>query len=241
MGRRGNFDGDEIIDIILMQPACAPYIAQKLWSFFVYEDPEPEIGKSLGTLFRESKYELRPLLRAIFQSRLFYSSRAIGAQIKSPIQLVVGTVRLLGLEMPPPRAVFGSLQQMGQVPLMPPSVKGWPGGRMWINTSTLFVRYNTCVNLAGGGGQMPPPRGRAAGAKVLRGLRQAGAIGSYEARGSQTPEQTVDEWVARLIQRPIADEKRQVLIEALDGRADREENVKKMIQLIVSTPEYQLC
>src|SRR5207247_1355809 len=98
---------------------------------------------------------MRPVLRTLFTSNAFYSPKAIGSQIKSPIQLVVGTIRMLGLEMPPTLMLGGALNQMGQVPLLPPNVKGWPGGRMWINTSTLFVRYNTAVFLAGGGGQVP--------------------------------------------------------------------------------------
>src|SRR5207302_5329720 len=102
---------------------------------------------------------LRPLLRTIFNSQAFYSERAIGSQIKSPVQLVIGTVRMLDVDMPPPRIINAALNQMGQVPFEPPNVKGWPGGRMWINTSTLFVRYNTAVWLAGGGGQVPMARG----------------------------------------------------------------------------------
>ncbi|MBC8105911.1 MAG: DUF1800 domain-containing protein [Anaerolineae bacterium] len=241
MGRKGNFGGDEVIDIILMNPACAPYIGQKLWTFFAYEDPEPLLVQGLGNIFRESKFELRPLIRTMLQSRAFYSERAIATQIKSPVQLVCGTVRLLGLKSPDPRFVFGALQQMGQVPLMPPNVKGWPGGRMWINTSTLFVRYNTAVMLAGGGGNIVAASGRKAGAKILKGFKPAGDAGEYDAKSATSAELTVDEWIARLIQRPIAAEKRQTLLDALGSKPDNADAVKKMIQLIVSMPEYQLC
>jgi hypothetical protein len=124
---------------------------------------------------------------------------------------------------------------------MPPNVKGWPGGRSWINTSTLFVRYNTCVMLAGGGGQIAAATGRAGGAKILKGLRTGGNVGDYQAKGNGSAASTVDDWVARLIQRPIDADKRQVLIDALGSKPDNPENVKRMIQLIVSMPEYQLC
>jgi hypothetical protein len=181
---------------------------------------------------------MRPLLRTIFTSQAFYSERAIGCQIKCPVQLVVGTVRMLDLEMPQERAVQAALTQMGQVPLEPPNVKGWPGGRMWINTSTLFVRYNTAVWLAGGGGQVPMARGGKPGKFKMK---MGNANTNFSPKGAGEAETVVDMWLARLIQRPVQDEKKKVLIEALGDRPDDEESIKKMVQLIVSMPEYQLC
>ena len=245
-GKKGNFDGDDVIEIILAHPASAKYITSRWWNFFAYEDPEPPMIESLGQLLRESKWEMRPVLRTMFASQAFYSDRAIGSMIKSPVQLVVGTIRLLGLEMPNYRQLQGPLNQMGQVPLEPPNVKGWPGGRMWINTSTLFVRYNTAVWLSGGGGQSPARIAR--GGERGRG-RGGGGGGpgpgsdvnfALQDRGNDAVE-VVNYWVNRLIQRPIDPEKKQVLIDVLSDRPNDEEAVKKMIQLIVSMPEYQLC
>jgi uncharacterized protein (DUF1800 family) len=243
-GRLGDFDGDDIIDIILQHQACARYISGRLFNFFAYEDPEPGMLQSLGEIFRETNWEMRPLLRTIFTSQAFYSDKAIGSQIKSPIQLVVGTVRMLGVEMPPARTLAGSLNQMGQVPLEPPNVKGWPGGRAWINTSTTFVRYNTCVWLAGGGGQVPDRRGgrdRDRGGAKVRASVTGKDSNFTSAVDATTVDAVVDEWVKRLIQRPIESTKRQVLINSLDGKPNDDEAVKRMVQLIVSMPEYQLC
>jgi len=237
LGVRGNLDGDDVIDIILRQKACAPYIAGRIWSYFVYDNPEPELCQSLGEILRDAKWDLRPLLHTMFASRGFYSDRAIGTQIKSPVQLLVGTVRMLGLSMPPPRQVAGALDQMGQIPLAPPNVKGWPGGKSWINTSTLFVRYNTCVQLVNGGEL-------ATGGKVARRLFGRGRGGGGETlavSGDAPAERLVDYWIARLIQRPIAEEKRQTLIATIANRPDDENAIRAMIQLIVSMPEYQLC
>ncbi len=244
MGRTGNFGGDDIIDIILMNAACAPYICSRIWTFFAYEDPEPAMMQSLGQIFRESKFEIRPVLRTMLNSQGFFSARAMDTQIKSPIQLIVGTVKLLGIKPPVARSVFGALQQMGQVPLMPPNVKGWPGGRQWINTSTLFVRYNSSVILAGGGGQIGAVGGRASGAKILKGLKPGGTIGDYDPSKSTDGGDAgaiVDDWVGRLIQRPIDPDKRQTLVDALGNKPTSNDSVKKMVQLIVSMPEYQLC
>jgi uncharacterized protein (DUF1800 family) len=236
-GKTGDFDGDDVIDIILSHPACAKYIAGRYWNFFVQEDGEPAVIESLGQHLRDSKWEMRPLLRTMFASQAFYSDRAMGSQIKSPVQLVVGTIRMLGLEMPPPRALIGPLNQMGQVPLEPPNVKGWPGNRQWINTSTLFVRYNTAVWLAGGGGQVPIAAGRPGKTR----LKMANVTSNFAPAKGNDAKAVVDYWVARLIQRPIDVEKKQILIDVLNDRPGDEAAVKKMIQLIVSMPEYQLC
>jgi uncharacterized protein (DUF1800 family) len=246
-GRTGNFDGDDIIEIILSHRQCAPYIASRLLTFFVQENPDPEICQSLGNVLRENNYDLRPALATMFTSRLFYSPQVIGGQIKSPVQLMVGTMRLLDVEPQNFMQVVAALEQMGQVPFNPPNVKGWPGGRMWISTSTLFVRYNTAVWLAGGGRAVAGGRGGGGGG--ARFLRTRGGFGRSDDQSPQfepqpngdTPGQIVDAWVARLIQRPIAADRRQVLLDALGESPAAEASLKRMIQLIVSMPEYQLC
>ena len=189
-------------------------------------------------------YELRATVRTILTSRAFYSPQAIGVQIKSPVQLVVGTIRHLGLEtLPPTPALSSALNQMGQLPLMPPNVRGWPGGRMWINTSTLFIRYNTGVWLAGGD---VPALGRV-GRKGDNGNSQLSPrvakptdFDPNADDGSNSPEKIVDGWVSRLIQRPIDADKKKVLVQAL-GNPVNASSVRKVVQLIVSMPEYQLC
>jgi len=236
LGRRGEFDGDDVIDIILSKPECARYVGSKLFAFFAYDPIEEEARKSLGSVLRDSKFELRPLLRTILTSRAFYSPVSIGTQIKSPVQLVVSTSRTLGTNMPDALSLWGPLNQMGQVPFFPPNVKGWPGGRTWINTSTLFVRYNTGVWLAGGENKV------SSGNRLLD-LRNrfANAQKGKKFEGGSTAEEVVDHWISRLIQRPLPEEKRQLLIDALANRPQDEAKVREMIHLIVSMPEYQLC
>ncbi len=237
MGRTGNFDGDDIIEIILSKEACGNFIAGELYTYFVNDQLPSELQWAMGDILRDNKYEMRPLLRTIFASKAFYQPAVIGSQIKSPIQLVVGTVRALNLDMPGIRAINGALAQMGQVPLYPPNVKGWPGGHSWISTSTIFVRYNTSIWLAGGSGQFAPfnAKGKAGNnAKPTRGTDFRPGVGG-------TPEALVDAWISRLIGRPIADESRAILIDSLNGHADREDSVRKMVQLLVSMPDFQLC
>ncbi|GIW75187.1 MAG: hypothetical protein KatS3mg104_0250 [Phycisphaerae bacterium] len=232
-GVRGNFDGDDIIDLILRHKACGPYIASRFWNFFVNEQYDPAVIASLGEVLRENDYELRPMIRTLLTSKAFYNRQNIGSQIKSPIQLVVGTVRLLGVKMPEVNRLNGALNQMGQVPLMPPTVKGWPGGKMWINTSTMFVRYNTVLWLAGG---EPVTSGR----RVIDAINRRNRSSGIQVEVDGSTEQIVDRWVERLIQRPISEQKRAILIEAI-GSEPNESSVRNMVSLILSMPEYQLC
>jgi uncharacterized protein (DUF1800 family) len=234
-GHAGNFGGEEIIDLIFSKPVCTTYIASKFYNFFVNEESNDGICQALGTQMRDAKYELRPVLRTLLTSRIFYDPNSIGVQIKSPIQLVVGTVRMLGISMPPLPPIMGALNQMGQMPMMPPNVKGWPGGHAWINASTLFVRYNTAVRLAGG--NAPIVTGRPAMDRREAGRPAPG----FQPAGASTVDETVDQWVNRLIQRPIATDKRAILVNALDGRPDDPQAVRRMVQLIVSMPDFQLC
>jgi hypothetical protein len=192
-------------------------------------------------LLRESNWELRPVLRTIFTSKAFYQPRAIGSQIKSPVQLVAGTVKLLDLKVPEAQRLAFAMNQMGQVPLEPPNVKGWPGGRMWINTSTLFVRYNTCVFLAGG--TMPGGQQKGMFSKNPKGAKPGSDVTGKFNPGSTdqgSPTEIVDYWLGQLIQRPVDQKQKDVLIAEL-GNQPREADVRKMIQLIMSMPEYQLC
>jgi uncharacterized protein (DUF1800 family) len=224
LGRSGNFNGDDVIDIILSQSVCPRFISNKLFRYFAYEEIEDSLSQALGYELAQSNYELRPLVKLILKSKAFYSPQAVGAQIKCPIQLVLGTIRQMNLSMPRPMMLLQPLNQMGQVPFSPPNVRGWPGGRMWINTSTLFVRYNTGYRLIDG--QLP----RADKSRLNEETKDATDAGAV-----------VDYWINRLIQRPIDPDKRQVLIDALGERQQSEQAVRQVIQLIVSMPEYQLC
>ncbi len=151
-GRTGRFTGDDVIELTLAQPACAEFICAKFWRFFAYEDPEPEVVRGLAETFRSSNYELKPVLQQMFSSQAFYSERAIATQIKSPVQYLAQLVVQLDLTLPerPPLVQF-AMRAMGQELFHPPNVKGWDGGKRWINTSTLLVRQNFATYLVAGG------------------------------------------------------------------------------------------
>jgi uncharacterized protein (DUF1800 family) len=140
LGQTGYFDGDEILDIVLRQPRTAERVCEKLWREFISLTPDPaEIGR-LAAVLRGGGYEMRPVLKAMFLSPAFRDPANRGALIKSPVELLVGSVHLLGLPVPDKTPIVGMMQGLGQLPFYPPNVKGWPGGESWITSYTLLLR-----------------------------------------------------------------------------------------------------
>ena len=142
-GREGRFDGVQLIDLILAQPATADYIAGRIYRFFVRDDISPQTLQRLGAVLRDNHYELAPLLETIFLSRDFYSAASVGTRIKSPVDLLVSTYRKLGLREVPGLPDFNEVTRaLGQHLLHPPTVAGWAQGRAWITPGLLIERGN---------------------------------------------------------------------------------------------------
>jgi hypothetical protein len=143
LGRTGNVDGVDIIDTIMAQPVTAKFISGKIYRFFVREELTPELQEKLGTVLRDSHYEIAPLLETIFLSKDFYSPASVGTQIKSPVQLVVSSYRKLGLTEIPGVPDFNSATSaLGQFLFRPPTVAGWAQGRSWVTPGLLLERGN---------------------------------------------------------------------------------------------------
>ena len=140
LGRTGRFDGDDVIAILLEHPRTAETVVEKLWREFVSLMPDRGEIKQLAGLLRRGGYEIKPVLRALFLSPAFRDRANRGALIKSPVDLVVGTVHVLGLPVPEKTRLVRMLQGLGQVPFDQPDVRGWPGGESWITSYTLLLR-----------------------------------------------------------------------------------------------------
>jgi len=140
LGKTGNFDGNAVLDIILEQPATARFITDKLYRFLVNEQVDNEIVNSLGKEFYESGYDIKRLLDSIFTSAWFYETENIGSKIKSPIELMVGIMRMLPMKVEKPENLIVYQKLLGQMLLYPPNVAGWPSGKAWIDSSTLLLR-----------------------------------------------------------------------------------------------------
>ncbi len=268
LGETGSFDPADIIDIILKQPATAEFMARKLWTFFAYEDPDDSIIEALGAVFRESDHDVKTVLGAMFLSDAFYGDRARFTHVKSPVELLVGTLRALEIPVVDATTLCRQLRTMGQDLFQPPNVKGWDGGLTWINTSTLFDRYNALRHVIFGDDNPQFRRQRrkqreqllrtlGAEAPVLTDMDAARMLEPQSAYDptpvlkdmtTPTAEAIVDHYIDRLLQRRIAPERRQSLIDALKQQINTRKinspsnarGIRTLLHLIVSMPEYQL-
>lgn len=146
MGRTGDFDGDDIIDILLERKETAVFIAGKIFRYFVNTEADPERITELANVFRSADYDIATLMLYLFTSDWFYAPQHVGNRIKSPVELLAGMMRQLHVTDLPVRGAVGIQRVLGQQLFNPPNVAGWPGGRAWIDNSTLLTR----LNLAGG-------------------------------------------------------------------------------------------
>ena len=140
LGRSGAFDGDAILDILLAQPRLAVHLTEKLWRAFISDTPDAAEVQRLAALFRQHDYALRPLLKALLMSSHCRAASNRGTMIKSPVELMVGTLRLFHVPLSDPELLARAGRALGQDLLDPPNVKGWPGGKAWITASTLLAR-----------------------------------------------------------------------------------------------------
>jgi len=248
LGHTGNFNGEDIIDIIVQQPACHRFIARHLYNFFVADEPQvpawqttpprnPEAIDTIATAFRESKYDMRSTLRVIFNSDFF--KNACFARIKSPAEVVISLLRLAGgFEFPAPG--IGQLAKqptyMGQELLNPPSVEGWHTGVEWINSGTLMKRVNFAASVLG---DFSRPGMRAMLARL-------------KAHGELTADELVDHCLDLIGPLDVQPEVRQRLVEhAGEGGPVRwstaheaeisQKRVGEMWQMIAALREFQYC
>lgn len=156
LGQRGKFDGDAVLDILLARPETADFIAAKLWREFVAPQPDAAEVARIADVLRRGGFELKPALRALLLSPTFWRPVNRGALVKSPVDIVVGTLHSLNVEVPDVLPLGFALRQLGQDLFNPPNVKGWPGGEAWINASTLLARkqFVERLNRVNSGGWM---------------------------------------------------------------------------------------
>jgi uncharacterized protein (DUF1800 family) len=247
LGHRGRLNGEDILDIVVQQPACGRFICRHLYNFFVADEPQvpawpieaPRDQKAMDTLvgaFRDAKFDIRSVLRVLFNSDFFKNARF--QHVKSPAEVVVSTLRFVGgYEIPKPG--YGELSMntayMGQDLLNPPSVEGWHTGKEWINSGSLMARINFMAEKIGD-----------TSAPGVRGI-----IDRLKAKGSLSPEQLVDGCLDLLGPVEVgADTKQQLMSQANEwgqtswdnGKAQiADQHVGQMLQLIVATREYQFA
>ncbi len=233
LGRTGSWDGDDVVDILLDQPATAQFLATKLFTFFVHDHPAPTTINRLADVFRGSGYEARELVRAILRSPEFSSDEAYHALVKSPVEHVIGAMKTLGM-IEVGSAPLGLLNRMGMTLFNPPSVAGWSWGPAWINTATLLERLNAATTLMQAGGK-------------------AGEAALLERFGGQSPAAIVRGLLDAMVDGDVPSSVR-AEIEAEAGRGaspqlgaftrdDRqvERAIHSAVRLIMALPVYQLA
>jgi uncharacterized protein (DUF1800 family) len=141
LGKTGNFDGDDVLNILLQQKQTAVFITQKVYRYFVSDEKiNDKHVKKLAIGFYNSNYDISLLLRNIFTAEWFYDDEIRGAKIKSPVELLVGYQRILPMQFENGKTILNLQRTLGQYLFNPPNVAGWPGGKTWIDSSSLVIR-----------------------------------------------------------------------------------------------------
>ncbi|HEV3118113.1 MAG TPA: DUF1800 domain-containing protein [Gemmataceae bacterium] len=148
LARRGRWNGDDVIRIILARPDAARFVVRRLYHLLISESENPPdaLLEPLAQSFRQSDYDISLLLKSMLSSRLFFSAHAYRKRIKSPVEFMLGILQ--GWSGVPPSALVSKLEAMGQSLFAPPNVKGWPGGKAWLNTATILARNTLARELA---------------------------------------------------------------------------------------------
>lgn len=248
LGKTGNFQGEEVLQLLLEQKETARYITRKLWRFLVNERVDEARVEKLAEAFYQSGYEIMPLLESIFSSDWFYEQRHYGALIKSPVALIVGFRRMIPLELQREDAILLLQRALGQVLFYPPNVAGWPGGKNWIDSSSLLLRMRLPLLLTSADEFN-------IGAKddddVMMGMGKRGE-GLFQLIGSTTHwdlffsalKETSREKLAGTLQQLLLQVPVQsptLKIEAFADRRSRESFIRSYALHVMSMPEYQLC
>ena len=244
LGRTGRFNGEDVVDIICQQPATARFLARQLYNFFVADEPpvpqwsntaprDPEVIDILVRAYFDSNYDIRSILRVLFNSDFFKNARF--QKVKSPTELVVSTVRLAkDLSFPEPRLIDVVMQSlyMGQELCNPPSVEGWHTGQEWIDSGTLVERVNF-LSAQLGDANKPGVK------EIAQRLSQRGK--------TLTPEEMVDGCVEQVGGVLLPSETRKTLVDFASQNGsintDTEELTNRtaaILRLIVATKEYEL-
>jgi len=242
--RRGQFDGDDFVDLIFTRRSVSTFIIWKLYRFFVNDlphEPSREVKSfvyTVGNLFKRRDWEIKPALKAIFLSEHFYEKTNINSIIKSPVQLIVQSMRCIN---PPTkrenmlRTLTIASDLMGQRLFAPPSVKGWDGGRTWINTSTMFMRHNTLLYLLTG--QRPDGYAWEADSSPFKATE---VLGSERSDPKKVVRYLLTTQLG--VETPDAD-RVSTLLDYLKTQHNsiNDHTVKGLLTLITAMPEYQLC
>ncbi len=237
LGHTGTLGGGDVLDILLAHPRTAEHIVEKLWREFVSPSPDPVEVRRIAQRFRESGYDIRAALGALLVSDAFYASQNRAMLVKSPVELVIGTLRQFRFRTGEMLPFVFTVTQLGQNLFAPPNVKGWPGGEVWINSTTLLRRKQFLEALFRDEEPAVAVRVAAAnmkGVAAVENARQRAARGMAEVRFEPEP------WFAHLPRADASAVQRVLLPAAPTSAVPPGAQGVQMLRLLTQDPVYQL-
>ncbi|HWZ03546.1 MAG TPA: DUF1800 domain-containing protein [Mucilaginibacter sp.] len=242
LGKTGNFTGEDIMNMLCEKKETAHFISNKLYKYLVNEIPDPDHVKAMAEVFYKADYEIKPLLEYVFTADWFYSDKNTGNLVKSPVEFLVGLSRQFYITYDRPEMLMQFQRALGQVLFYPPNVAGWPGGRNWIDSSSLMYRLKIPSTLLNGGlidftGKADPED--EAYLATVRNQQQfvntrVQAIADWDKFLSVVPKNISNAEIAQFLLEPKLNN---IILNKVNGMTD----TKAMAIELVSTPEYQLC
>ena len=244
LGETGRFNGEDIVDIICRQPATARFVCTRLFQFFAADEVDDEGEQVVDAMCRsyfDSDYEIRSVLRTLFNSDYFKSERARFARVKGPVELVIGAIRQAGTYRVPTlgiEKVASITFFMGQGIMRPPSVEGWHEGEEWIDSGALLERVNFVAKELG---NVSSP-----------GVRRLIDLLTAQIGGRLTPDEVVERCLDIIGPIEVSEDTRDVLISHVARRGDielgdrrrggeAEKRVGELLSLIGSSREFQMA
>jgi uncharacterized protein (DUF1800 family) len=247
LGKTGNFNGDNILDLLLQQKQTALYITRKMYRFFVNEQVDEKRVEWLAERFYKSDYEIKTVLKDIFTSDWFYDEKNIGTRVKSPVDLLVGIRRSLPMQIENEDAQLFLQKVLGQILFYPPNVAGWPGGLNWIDSSSLMFRMRIPQLMAtkeafqfkakSDDDQEMGRAGRMPGRVVKTTIQWAPA---YKQLEKVQREQLLNN-VAAIMWQTDAAKLNKAMVEKFVDASSRDRYIQTSIIQLMCTPEYQMC
>ncbi|GAB3222643.1 DUF1800 domain-containing protein [Spirosoma arcticum] len=251
-GQTGNFAGEDVIRRLLEKKQTARFVTAKIYRFLVDEQATDATAKNridtLADRFYKTGYDIADLLETILTADWFYEPAVVGNRIKSPVELVAGMQHALGLQFEQKQSIIFIQRTLGQVLLYPPNVAGWPGGRNWIDSSSLLFRMKLPdVLLQAGQVQIQPKEEGDVNTEILArrgkgGLSVTADWAAFEeAFARVSTDKLPDELAAFLLQQPLGSDQRAAVLKQVEHGGSRSEQIRTLTATLMALPEYQLC
>jgi uncharacterized protein (DUF1800 family) len=242
LGKTGNLAGEDVINRLLEQKQTAYFISNKLYKYLVNEIPDPAHVTAMADVFYKSDYEIKPLLEYVFTADWFHDEKNMGSMIKSPVSFIVGLNRQFYISYQRPEVLLEFQRTLGQILFYPPNVAGWPGGRNWIDSSSLMYRLKIPSILLNGGlidftGKADPED-----EAYIATVRNKQSIVNTKVQAQPDWDKFLQGIPKNLTKTEIA----QFMLEpklspVIQSAAEQSTDIKTLAIELVSTPEYQLC